>query len=484
MLSQKQQLKILQKLSPQQIQLMRLFQVPAFALEQRIKDELEANPALEEGNEESDELYEDEFDDNNENEDDSNNDDFSIDDYISDDDVPEYRLQVNNTSKDDKEKTTPLSIGQDLYETLYYQLGLKVISEKQIIIGKHIIGNIDESGYLTRDLYSISDDLAFSQNIEASETEINEVLEIVQSFDPSGIGARNLNECLLIQLHRKEEQTKGVKIAISILENYFDDFVKKHYEKIISRLNITEENLKEAIAEILKLNPKPGNTISNDSKSTEVIIPDFIINVEDGEIEVSLTSRNVPDLRVNSRYNEMLHEYNQNKTNYSKDQKNALLFVKQKIESAKWFIDAIKQRYSTLMAVMTELAKYQKAYFVSGDETKIKPMILKDLAELTGLDISTISRVTSNKYVQTPYGTFLLKSFFSESLHSDNGEVSTIEVKEILKESIKEEDKLNPLTDEKLVELLKLKGYNLARRTIAKYREQIGIPVARLRKEL
>jgi RNA polymerase sigma-54 factor len=485
MLKQSMQMKMLQKLSPQQIQLMKLLQIPTIALEQRIKEELETNPALEEGAEEVD------FEDSMETYDDELGEElseaekeFDISEYMSDDEIPDYKLSANNQGKDSEEKVIPVSAGNTFHEMLETQLGLRPLSNKQQIIGKVIIGNIDESGYLRRDLYSISNDLAFMYNVNASEEEVEDVLKIIQDFEPAGVGARDLKECLLLQLHRKKKKPE-IELAIEILENHFEAFTKKHYEKILKKLNIDKEALKAAIDEILKLNPKPGNSIGVSQKMISHIIPDFILTVEDGEISISLNSKNAPELRISKKYSEMLEAFSMQQNKPNKAQKEAIMFVKQKLDSAKWFIDAIKQRQETLMNVMEAIVEHQREYFITGDETKLKPMILKDIAEKVGMDISTISRVVNSKYVQTPYGTFLLKTFFSESLTTESGEeVSTREVKKILQDAIDNEDKSKPLTDEKLAKLLKEKGYNIARRTVAKYREQLGIPVARLRKEL
>jgi RNA polymerase sigma-54 factor len=491
MLKQSLQQKMLQKLSPQQIQLMKLLQVPTIMLEQRIKEELEINPALEEGNEEDDnegnlsdaedissniEEFEEERNKENSRE------DFDYDLYFEDDEVPSYKLNANNTSPDEEKKDIPFSIGTTLQDNLYAQIGLKNFNEKEFAIAETIVGNIDDDGYLRRDIPSIVDDLAFSQNINCTEKEVLDVLKQVQEFEPAGIGARDLQECLLIQLKRKKPKTYDTKIAIEIIEHHFEEFTKKHYDKIAKKLEIEEEELKGAFNEILKLNPKPG-VAGSDSKISELqIIPDFIITNNDGELELSLNSKNAPELKISRAYKEMLEAYS--KTN-DKSSKEAANFVKQKIEAAKWFIDAIKQRQLTLMLTMKAIFDYQKDYFTEGDETRLKPMILKDIADVTGLDISTVSRVVNSKFVQTEYGTIPLKFFFSESLSTDSGEeVSTREVKKILQECINAEDKRKPLTDDSLMKILNDKGYNIARRTVAKYREQLNIPVARLRKEL
>lgn len=481
MLKQSLQQKMLQKLSPQQIQLMKLLQLPTVALEQRIKEEIEANPALDEGKEDLNPEAEDQY----EERDDSSEaqEEFDFSDYM-DDDTPDYKYQVSNKGRDEDEKDIPYSGGTTFHERLRAQVHLQKLNEKQEEIADHLIGSLDDSGYLRRDLYAIEDDLAFSRNIMSSQEEILEVLTIIQQMDPAGVGARDLQECLLIQIRRKKNKTLTSRIAIEILERFFDEFTKKHYKKIIDRLEVSNEDLKAAIDEILKLNPKPGNSLNSSGKSVQVIVPDFGMRIVDGELEISLNGRNAPQLRVSREYREMIDHYNKSDKS-SKAEKEALTFVKQKLDTAKWFIDAIKQRQNTLMRTMETIADYQKEYFLEGDETKLKPMILKDIADIIEMDISTVSRVVNSKYVSTPYGTFLLKSFFSESLSTEDGEeVSTREVKKILTDVIEAEDKKKPLTDEKLSQILKEKKYNIARRTVAKYREQLNIPVARLRKEL
>ncbi|MGD9931758.1 MAG: RNA polymerase factor sigma-54 [Mangrovibacterium sp.] len=476
------QQKMLQKLSPQQIQVIKLLEIPTMQLEQRIKKELEENPILElTSDSPSDEsTAQDEEHDN-----DNDNDEFSLEDYMDEDDIPEYRLSANNYSKDDKQIDIPFSAGTSFHESMHEQLGLADLNETQRKLAEYIIGNIDEDGYLRRDLLSISDDLAFNLNLDVSEKELAEILETIQDFDPPGIGARNLQECLLLQIQRKKG-TPATCLAMKIIDENFEEFTRKHYDKILKKFEISEEELKEAIAEILKLNPKPGSSYSNPlSKSNQVIVPDFILENNDGELQLSLNQRNVPDLRMNSHYMDMLRSYTENKKNISRDQKDAMLFVKQKLDSAKWFIDAIRQRHHTLLVTMSEIIDFQKEYFQEGDETKLRPMILKDIADLTGLDISTISRVSNSKYIQTNFGIFPLKYFFSEGMQKDNGEeVSTREIKKILEDCISSEDKRRPLTDDRLAQILKEKSYPIARRTVAKYREQLGIPVARMRKEL
>ena len=484
MLKQSLQQKLKQTLSPQQIQLMKLLQVPTMELEMRIKEEMEINPALEEGKEEVDE-FSDDYDDTADVS--EAQEEFDINDYL-DDDMPSYKTSSRNKGSDDEDKAIPIAYGASFQELLHAQLGLRMLDENDEVIAKTLIGNLDDSGYLRREIENIVDDLAFSANISTTEEKLEELLEIVQEFDPPGVGARDLQECLLIQIRRKandqgEEVEDEIFNAQRILEDHFDEFTKKHYEKIRKRLNISEEQLKYAVDEILKLNPKPGNSIKETTRSAQHVIPDFIMSEEDGQLILALNSRNAPELKISNTYAEMLRGYADNKED--KAAKDAVLFVKQKIDSAKWFIDAIKQRQQTLLLTMNAIMEYQKEYFIEGDETLLKPMILKDIAEIVGLDISTISRVANSKYVQTPHGTFLLKTFFSESLSTDSGEeVSTREVKKILQVAIDGESKKKPLTDEKLATLLKEKGYNIARRTVAKYREQLNIPVARLRKEL
>ncbi len=485
MLRLAQSQKLLQKLSPQQIQLMKLLQLPTIALEQRIKEEMEINPALEEGvetDEETNNDIEDENYDDAPKDGESEREDFSISDYMDDDEGASYKTKVNNTSPDEERKEIPFSVGVSFQDMLDSQLGLKDLDDREYQVADYLIGNLDDDGYLRRDLASIVDDIAFSHNINTTEAELNELLKVIQEFDPAGVGARDLRECLLIQLYRKQPRTFIVDLAIQVVDKQMDEFSKKHYDKISKKLEIDDEILKEVIHEILKLNPRPGNSMADGQKSYQQVIPDFIITNEDGELILTLNSRNLPDLRVSKAYSDMLEEYSKEKNKTSKE---ASVFVKQKLEGAKWFIDAIQQRSYTLLYTMNAIMEYQRAYFQDGDETHLRPMILKDIAEKVNLDISTISRVANSKYVQTSFGTFLLKSFFSESLSTDSGEdVSTREVKKILQDCIAAENKKKPLTDDKLTKTLKEKGYNIARRTIAKYREQLDIPVARLRKEL
>ncbi len=482
MLKQTFSQKLLQKLSPQQIQLMKLIQLPTAALEQRIKEEMEANPALEEGAEMQESS--DEYDDYNEGDNERiETDDINIDEYLSDDEVPSYRLNTNNYSADDEDSQIPYSGGATFHELLMQQLDLRIMSDNDRVIAEYLIGSIDDDGYIRREFSAIVDDLAFSQNISTSEEELEKLIEVIQDFDPPGVGARDLKECLVLQLENKE-QSEAVVLAINLLENYFEEFTKKHYAKLVDKLEIDEEVLKDAVEEISKLNPKPGNSVASNSRVAEHIVPDFILRINDGELELSLNARNAPELNVSRSYKDMLETYKNSKEN-SKAEKEAVLFVKQKLDSAKWFIEAIRQRQHTLMLTMSAIMNYQKEYFLTGDERKLRPMILKDIADEIDMDISTVSRVASSKYVLSPYGTHLVKSFFSESMKNDQGEdVSTKEIKKILEDSIGEENKRKPLTDDKLAKLLKDKGYPIARRTVAKYREQLNIPVARLRKEL
>jgi RNA polymerase sigma-54 factor len=479
MLKQSLQHKLLQKLSPQQIQLMKLLQVPTVELEQRIKEELEANPALDEGVEKDEE-----FDEVQEEEETRTEEEFDISDYLSDDETPDYKLSVNNKGVDDDDKDVPLGSGSTFRDLLIAQLGLRKLGPEQRQLAENLIGNLDDDGYLRREIAAIVNDLAFSQNIMTTTDQLEEILLVIQDFDPPGVGARDLRECLVIQINKIERDEPSVILARIVLDKFFESFSKKHYDKITRRLDITDEELKGAVEEIIRLNPKPGNSLQGSSKIVQHVVPDFIVAVEDDELRLTLNQRNAPDLKVSRQYKQMLETYASQKTP-DKKSKEAIMFVKQKIDGAKWFIDAIRQRQQTLLFTMNAILDYQEGYFLTGDETKIKPMILKDIAEIVLMDISTISRVANSKYVQTPYGTFLLKTFFSESLSTDSGEeVSTREVKKILQEGIDGEEKRRPLTDEKLAQLLKDKGYNIARRTVAKYREQLGIPVARLRKEL
>ena len=475
------QQRLLQKLSPQQIQVIKLLEIPTVQLEQRIKKELEENPILElsEDTDSPETESQEELTSENDNE------EFSLEDYMEDDEIPDYKLSSNNYSKDDKQIDIPFSVGSSFHENMKDQLALTDMNDHQKKLAEYVIGNIDEDGYLRRDLISICDDLAFNLNINVEEQELEEILEIIQEFDPPGVAARDLKECLLLQIQRKKG-TNDTLLAMRIISEAFPEFTRKHYDKILRKLDIDENQLKAAIGEILKLNPKPGSSYSNPmNKTNQVIVPDFILENNDGELQLSLNQKNVPDLHINGTYQNMLKNLNDKKKSISRDQKDAMVFVKQKLDSAKWFIDAIKQRHQTLLLTMSEIIELQRAYFQEGDETKLKPMILKDIADRTGLDISTISRVSNSKYIQTNFGIFPLKYFFSEGMQKDTGEeVSTREIKKILQECIEHEDKHKPLTDDKLAQILKEKSYPIARRTVAKYREQLNIPVARMRKEL
>ena len=492
-LHQSLQQKLLQKLSPQQIQLMKLLQVPTAILDERIKEEIEENPALEQADEDShdDEFEKDEFTEPGEEEyktegteDEYEN--IDISDYVheGDDDVGDYKMRDENYPEKDDNRVIPHKVETSFMEIMLQQLGLLKLSEKQMKIAEQLVGSLDDDGYLRRETSAIIDDLAFRQNVDTDEVEIEQLLMLIQQFDPPGVAARNLQECLLLQLQRKTDQGKIIEISIKVLEKYFDEFTKKHYEKIQRALTLTDEQLREIISQIVKLNPKPGGTAGDTGKNTNYVIPDFFIANNVGKLELSLNSKNAPDLRISEGYRDMLKDYDKG-TKKDKRQKEAVLFIKQKIDSAKWFIDAIKQRQNTLLNTMEAIMNYQHEFFLTGDETELRPMILKDIAERTNLDISTVSRVANSKFVQTEFGTYRLKFFFSESLQTDSGEeVSTREVKKILTDLIEEESKKHPYSDEKLTDMLQEKGYNIARRTVAKYREQLNIPVARLRKIL
>ncbi|WP_080902742.1 RNA polymerase factor sigma-54 [Parabacteroides sp. Marseille-P3160] len=489
MLKQQLQQKLQQKLSPQQIQLIRLLELPTMEMEERIKHELEENPALEEGKESlpedgADDYAADDFPDNNPDGETGSDIDLSLGDYLTEDDIPDYKLREISGKGSTKEEI-PFSISQSLNEFLLQQLGLRELSEKETKIGEYIIGNIDDDGYLRRNLPAIADDLVFLAGQEVSEEEIQKVLEAIQDFEPTGVGARNLQECLLIQLE-KQEQTPSNQLAKRILQDYFEEFTRRHYDKILKGLNIDEETLKAAIQAIVSLNPKPGNSWGGTMETAmSQIIPDFIVESHNGELILSMNNRGVPDLRINPEYKTMFQDYTGNKANQTNDMKDAVQFVKQKLDSAQWFINAVKQRQETLQRTMEAIIRLQTDFFLTGDEARLHPMILKDVAEQTGYDISTISRVSNSKYVQTNFGVYPLKYFFSESTQTESGEeISTREVKKIMKECIDAEDKRKPVTDEELALRLKEKGYVIARRTVAKYREQLGIPVARLRKEI
>jgi RNA polymerase sigma-54 factor len=484
MLKQSLQQKLQQKLSPQQIQLMKLLQVPTLELEARIKEELEANPALEEGrDEEANVDSADGLDDDRG----ETREDFDFDAYL-DDPTPGYKYAVNNHAEHE-DRETAFGAGETFSERLTAQVGLRPVSDRQRMLATFLIGNLDEAGYLRRDLYAISSDLAFGQGVDVSEEELEAVLEMVHQLDPAGVGARDLRECLLLQIDRKLEGqdadgTPALRLARRILEEQFDAFTKKHYDKLVARFEVGEDALRAAVAEITRLNPKPGNSGSDNARPIQAVVPDFHVYVEGDELRLQINGRNAPELKVSQDYREMMQGYAAAK-DPDRAQKEAITFVKRKVDAAKWFIDAIKQRQNTLRVTMQAILQIQEAYFLTGDETDLKPMILKDVAERINMDISTVSRVANSKYVQTPYGTFLLKSLFSESLTTESGEeVSTREVKKILEEAVEAEDKRKPLSDEKLMNVLQEKGYRIARRTVAKYREQLGIPVARLRKEL
>lgn len=493
-LSQSLQQKLLQKLSPQQIQLMKLLQVPTAILDERIKEELEENPALEL----SDDTHDDSFEESKEDFTEGAEDDYEeknseeqydsidISDYVhdGDDEVADYKMRDDSYGEQEERTTMPYKVETSFYEVLELQLGMLKLDERELAIAEQIIGSIDEDGYLRRETSAIVDDLAFRQNVNTTEEEVEYLIKRIQLFDPPGVAARNLQECLLLQLLRQKEEGKEVHTAILAITKYFDEFTKKHYEKIQRGLNLTDEDLKDVMIQITKLNPKPGGNVGEINKAESYVIPDFFILNTGGKLELTLNSKNAPELRISEGYRDMLKEYDRG-TKKDRRQKEAVLFIKQKIDSAKWFIDAIKQRQHTLLSTMTAIMNHQHEFFLTGDETTLRPMILKDIAEKTNLDISTVSRVANSKFVQTEFGAYRLKFFFSESLTTDTGEeVSTREVKKILSDLIENEHKKKPLSDERLTELLQEKGYNIARRTVAKYREQLNIPVARLRKEL
>lgn len=483
MLDQRIQQRLLQKLSPQQIQLIKLLEIPTMELEQRIKRELEENPLLEDGSREDQteplEKQEDEDEPKDE-------DEFSFEDYLNDEDIPSYKISINNSSKDDQKKEIPYSSGVTFIEFLQNQLSLKELTEKERTIAEYMLGNIDEDGYLRRETDAIVDDIAFALNIETNKNEIEQVLKIIQDLEPPGVGARTLQECLLLQLNTMKTEDRNIATAKIILEKFYNEFTKKHYEKIQQRLAIPDTELKQVIDVILGLNPKPGASFGdNESKIFQHVTPDFILENPDGKFQLSLNYKNAPELRISKTYSDLIGEYNTNRNNQSKQQKDAMQFVRQKLDSARWFIDAIKQRQNTLLYTMQVIVEFQKEFFAEGDETRLKPMVLKDIAEITGLDISTISRVVNSKYVQTNFGIWSLKYFFSEGLQTDDGEeASSREIKTILQECVEKENKRKPMTDDKLAKILQQKGYHIARRTVAKYREQLNIPVGRLRKEL
>lgn len=471
-INQKQVLSLQQKLSPQQIQMIKLLELPTVQLEQRIKQEIEDNIVLEEEEHAA--------------EDEEQPQQISVDEYLREDDTPSYKSRINNYSKDDKQRPIFLTEGRSLQEYLIEQLGFRNLSEREMKLAVYLVGSIDEDGYLRRDLESVADDIAFTVGIESSFEELERLLGIIHELEPAGIGARSLQECLLLQMAQIPVNSRPRRLARKILTNYFDEFVKKHYEKLMSRLQISEDDFREAIAEIRHLSPKPGNLYAEGgTDTTPYIIPDFVLDYQDGRFQLSLNSYNVPEVRVNRRYMDMIREMVGSDGTVRDKDKEAIQFVKNKIDSAKWFISAIKQRHDTLMRTMQTILDYQQEYFKDGDKSKLRPMILKDIADRTGLDVSTISRVVNSKYVQTQFGIILLKSLFSEAMQTDSGEeVSSYEIKNILQECIDEENKRHPLTDETLMDILNGKGYRIARRTVAKYREMLGIPVARLRKQI
>ena len=471
-INQKQVLSLQQKLSPQQIQMIKLLELPAVQLEQRIKQEIEENIALEEEERPAEE--------------DEQPQQISVDEYLREDDTPSYKSRINNYSKDDKQRPVYLTEGRSLQEYLVEQLSYRNLSERDMKLAVYLIGSIDEDGYLRRDLESISDDIAFTVGIETSVGELERLLDIIHELEPAGIGARDLRECLLLQMNQMQVNTRARRLARKILTSYFDEFVKKHYEKLIARLQVSEEEFRDAIAEIRRLSPKPGNLYAEGATdTTPYIVPDFILDYQDGHFQLSLNSYNVPEVKINRRYVDMIRDMVGSDGRVKEKDREAIQFVKSKIDSAKWFISAIKQRHDTLMRTMQTILDYQQEYFKDGDRSKLRPMILKDIADRTGLDVSTISRVVNSKYVQTQFGIILLKSLFSEAMQTDSGEeVSSYEIKNILQQCIDEEDKRKPLTDETLMDILNTKGYHIARRTVAKYREMLGIPVARLRKQI
>jgi RNA polymerase sigma-54 factor len=488
MLKQNLQFKLSQKLSPQQIQLMKLIQLPTLAFEQRLLEEMNENPALESGKDEEEVFEKDEFDNNDEYDDYEGSDnieaeDINIDEYLSNDETPDYKLQANNYSDDDDDRESPFASPVSFHQDLINQLNTFILNDTDREIAEFLVGSIDDMGYIRRTIQDIVDDMAFTQGIYTDEKNVERILHVIHELEPSGVGARDLQECLLLQLKHKTP-TESVALAIDIIENQFDAFTKKHYDKLLQKYGISQEQLKKTIHEIEKLNPKPGGSFTGNNKVTENIIPDFAIRINDGELELTLNGRNAPSLHVSKDYQEMMQTYKDSRDK-SHSQKDAVQFIKQKLDSSKWFIDAIKQRQETLFVTMNAIMHFQQEYFLDGEETSMKPMILKDIADMVGLDISTVSRVANSKYVDTPYGTKLIKEFFSEAMKNDQGEdVSTLEIKKILQNVIEAEDKHKPLPDDQLADILKEKGYPIARRTIAKYREQLDIPVARMRKKI
>ena len=488
MLKHSLQFKLSQKLSPQQIQLMKLIQLPTQAFEQRLQEELVENPALEESGKEDNYDLDDYDVNNNDDYDDYDSEhidaqDINIDEYLSNDETPDYKYQTNNYSDDDEEKSLPFAAPVSFHQDLINQLNTFILTDEERDIAEFLVGSIDDMGYIRRSIQDIVDDMAFTQGIYTDEATVEKILHLVQDLEPAGVGARDLQECLLLQLKHKTP-SDSINLAIQVIEQQFDAFSKKHYDKLLQKFDVSQQQLRKAIDEIEKLNPKPGGSFDGNQKMVEHIVPDFTIRLVDGELELLLNGRNAPELHVSKDYQEMLQSY-KDTSDKSSAQKDAVQFIKQKLDSAKWFIDAIKQRQETLYVTMNAIMHYQQEYFLEGEETKLRPMILKDIADMVGLDISTVSRVANSKYVDTPYGTKLIKEFFSESMTNDQGEeVSTIEIKNILQQVISEEDKRKPLPDDQLAEILKEKGYPIARRTIAKYREQLDIPVARLRKKI
>lgn len=489
MLKHSLQFKLSQKLSPQQIQLMKLIQLPTQAFEQRLQEELVENPALEESSKEDNYEADDyEVNTNDDDYDDYDNEhidaqDINIDEYLSNDETPDYKYQTNNYSDDDDDKSLPFAAPVSFHQDLINQLNTFILNDDERDIAEFLVGSIDDMGYIRRTIQDIVDDMAFTQGIYTDEATVERILHLVQDLEPAGVGARDLQECLLLQLKHKTP-SDSIALAIQVMEQQFEAFSKKHYDKLLQKFDINQQQLRKAIDEIEKLNPKPGGSFDGNQKMVEHVVPDFTIRIMDGELELLLNGRNAPELHVSKDYQEMLQSY-KDTSEKSNAQKDAVQFIKQKLDSAKWFIDAIKQRQETLYVTMNAIMYYQQEYFLEGEESKLRPMILKDIADMVGLDISTVSRVANSKYVDTPYGTKLIKEFFSESMTNDQGEeVSTIEIKNILQQVISEEDKKKPLPDDQLAEILKEKGYPIARRTIAKYREQLDIPVARLRKKI
>lgn len=471
-INQRQVQTLQQKLSPQQIQMIKLLELPTAQLDSRIKEEIESNIVLEE---QEPEQPEDEAPAR-----------ISVEEYLKEDDTPSYKAHINNRSKDDKQRPVYITGGRSLQESLIEQLGFRNLSKREMALARYLVGSLDEDGYLRRDMEAVGDDIAFTVGIETSAEELERLLSVIQELEPAGIGARSLQECLLLQIGQLPMTTRARRLAKKILTDHFDEFVKKHYEKLMSRLRITEDDFREAAAEIRRLTPKPGGTFSEGGgDAAPYIIPDFLLDYQNGKFDLQFNSYNVPELRVNRRYVEMMREMAAPDGTVSEENREAVQFVKSKIDSAKWFISAIKQRHDTLMHTMSEILDYQREYFRDGDKSRLRPMILKDIADRTGLDVSTISRVVNSKYVQTHFGILSLKSLFSEAMQTDSGqEVSSYEIKHILQECISQEDKRKPLTDETLMDILNAKGYRIARRTVAKYREMLDIPVARLRKQI